>query len=184
MDSRLTAIDPAQAQGKAKELLDAVKAKLGMVPNMMRTMAHSPAAWEGYWAFSGALAKGALPAKCREQIALAVAEMNECGYCAAAHTALGKMAGLTPEQTLAARQGRGIDAKADAGLALARSVIENKGDVSDEELAVARSSGLNDAEIAEVVAHVALNVFTNYFNRLAATKIDFPQIEPIGAAHR
>lgn len=179
MSARLTAIDPKQAQGKAKELLDAVQAKLGVTPNMMRTMAHSPAALEAYLTFSGALAKGALSAKVREELALAIAEANDCGYCAAAHTLLGQKAGLTVEQTLLARRGKGTDAKADAAIALARQIIERRGEVSDAQLAAARSGGLNEGEIAEVVAHVALNVFTNYFNRVAATVVDFPPIDAI-----
>jgi uncharacterized peroxidase-related enzyme len=166
MGARLTAIDPATAQGKARELLDGVQRKLGLTPNMMRTMAHSPAALEAYLAFSGALAGGALPAKFREQLALAIAEANGCGYCAAAHTALGRMAGLTDEQAAAARRGEGTDAKVGAAIRLARSVLGRRGDVGDADLAAARAAGLGDAEIA------------NYFNQLARTEIDFPKVEP------
>ncbi len=91
---RLNAVDPARATGKAKDFLDAVKAKLGLTPNMMRTMAGSPAVLEGYLSFGTALGGGSLPPGLREQIALAVAEANRCDYCLSAHTALGRLAGL------------------------------------------------------------------------------------------
>src|SRR5271169_709355 len=104
--SRFTQIAPETATGKTKELLDAVKAKLGLVPNMVRAMANSPAALNAYLQFSGALAGGSLSAKSREQIALAVGQVNECDYCLSAHSALGKMAGLTPEQIRDSREGK------------------------------------------------------------------------------
>lgn len=177
MTTRLSALDPSDAKGKAKELLEAVQRKLGKTPNMMRTMAQSPAVLEGYLSLNSALAGGALDAKCREQLALAIAETNDCGYCASAHTALGKMAGLSAEQAAAARHGRGTDLKTTAAIRLARDVIEARGAVGDESLLAARSAGLGDPEIAEVVAHVALNIFTNYFNRLASTEIDFAVVK-------
>lgn len=184
MTTRLTAINPADAKGKARELLDGVQKKLGMTPNLMRTMANSPAVLEGYLAFSGALAGGVLGPKHREEIALAVAQVNDCGYCAAAHTAIGKMVGLTGAQTEAALRGEGTDVKGTAALRLARRIIDERGAVSDQDLAQARAAGLGEPEIAEVVAHVALNVFTNYFNRLAATEIDFPKVSLPGGHGR
>jgi uncharacterized peroxidase-related enzyme len=177
MTARITAIDPSNAQGKARDLLGGVQKKLGMTPNMMRTMAQSPAVLEGYLSFNGALAGGMLNAKTREQLALALAEINDCGYCASAHTALGKMAGLTAEQAANALRARGTDAKASAAIRLARQIFEQRGAVSNAELTAAHAAGLSDPEIAEVVAHVALNIFTNYFNRLAETEIDFPVVK-------
>jgi len=112
--SRLTQIAPDTATGKTKELLDAVKSKLGLVPNMVRAMANSPAALNAYVQFSGALAGGSLSARNREQIALAVGQVNECNYCLSAHSALGKMAGLTPDQIRDSRQGTAADGKTDS----------------------------------------------------------------------
>ena len=177
MSYRISPIDPAAAQGKAKELLAAVKATLGITPNMMRAMAQSPAALEGYLALNGALAKGALPATLREQIALAVAQVNGCEYCLSAHAALGKRAGLNADQIGAARRGRSPDDKSTAALVLAQAVVEKRGDIADEQLVAARNAGLGDGEIVEVVAHVALNVLTNYFNLVARTEIDFPRVD-------
>lgn len=177
--TRIQAIAPDTATGKAKELLDAVKAKLGMVPNMASTMANAPAVLEGYLGLSGALAKGTLSAKVREQIALTVAQRNSCDYCLAAHSTIGKMVGLTEEQILDSRHGKAIDSKADAILRLAGLLVDNRGQVTDRELEEARTAGLNDATIAEVVASVALNIFTNYFNHVADTEIDFPKAAPL-----
>lgn len=177
--SRLTQIAPESATGKAKELLDAVKGKLGLVPNMTRAMANAPAVLNGYLQLSGALGQGALPAKTREQIALAVAEANGCDYCLAAHTAIGKMTGLTADQIRDSRRGTAVDPKADALVRFARAVVDTKGQVSGADLQTVREAGYDDGAIAEVVAHVALNVFTNYFNTVADTDIDFPKAEPL-----
>ncbi len=181
--SRLNQIAPDAAPAKAKELLDAVKAKLGLVPNMTRAMANAPAALSGYLQFSGALSHGALPAKSREQIALAVAQANGCDYCLAAHTAIGKMSGLTADQIRDSRAGTAVDPKVDALLRFARQVVDAKGRVSDRDLQTIREAGYDDGAIAEVVAHVALNVFTNYFNNVAETDIDFPRAEPLVDRH-
>ncbi len=176
MNYRIAPVDPSQATGQAKELLAAVHAKLGVTPNLMKTLAHSPAALEGYLSLNAALAKGQLPAKVREQLALAVAQENGCEYCLAAHSLLGKHAGLKPEQIIAARKGQSEDARSRAELELASQILSSRGNLSDTQLAAARAAGISDGEIAEVVAHVALNVLTNYFNVLARTEVDFPPV--------
>ncbi len=181
--SRIHQIAPDSATGKAKELLDAVHGKLGLVPNITRAMANSPAVLEGYLGLSGALGKGSLSAKNREQIALAVGQANHCDYCLAAHSAIGKMVGLTPDQILDSRRGTAIDPKADAVIRFARKLVDDRGRVSDADVAEVRAAGLNDGAIAEVVANVALNIFTNYFNHVAETDIDFPKVEPIVDHH-
>jgi uncharacterized peroxidase-related enzyme len=173
---RIQPINYEQSTGKAKELLDAVKAKLGMTPNMMKTMAQSPAVLEAYLNFSGALGSGKLNARLREQIALISADINGCGYCASAHTAIGKMVGLGEDEILAARNGNAADAKTDAALKFARTVIVNRGEVSDADLQAVKDAGFSDGEIGEIVANVALNIFTNYFNEIAKTDIDFPKV--------
>ena len=177
--SRLAPLPVESATGKSQELFTAVKGKLGMVPNMMRTMAHSSEVLEGYLSLSNALGRGTLPAKVREQIALAVSEANGCDYCLAAHTALGRMVGLTAEQIGDSRRGEAIDPKVDAVLRFARKIVDHHGQVNDTDLADVREAGYSDAAIAEVVAHVALNVFTNYFNIVAATEVDFPPAPPL-----
>lgn len=179
---RMTPIDPANATGRARELLDTVQSKLGKTPNMMRTMAQSPAVLDAYLSFAGALGKGSLGAKVREQIALATGEANDCGYCVAAHSILGGLAGLKNDEIDRARRFTATDPKVDAILKLSRTIIETRGELSDEDLRRARTAGLNDGEIAEVVATTAFNIFTNYFNHIAKTELDFPQ--PRELAHR
>ena len=176
--SRIAAVNPAEANGKAKQLLDAVQTKLGLTPNMMRVMASAPAVLEAYLNFNGALAGGSLRPQLREQIALAVGEANLCSYCLSAHTAIGGMLGLKPDAIAQARNAGASDPKADAILKLARSIVVKRGEITDEEFQSARKAGLSDGEIAEVVANVAVNIFTNYFNTIAQTDIDFPKVEP------
>lgn len=185
MTSRLPAIDPQHATGKAKTLLEAVNTKLGLVPNMMRTLALAPAALEGYLQFSGALGGGALNAKTRELIALTVGQQNSCDYCLAAHTAIGGMVGLSKDQARDARHATASDPRTAALLRFAAQLVEDRGRVSDSDLAAVRAAGWDDGAIVEVVAHVALNTFTNYFNHVAGTVVDFPAApaleQPTGA---
>jgi uncharacterized peroxidase-related enzyme len=173
--SRFKAIAPELASGKVKDLLEAVNANLGLVPNMMRAMANAPAVLDGYLRLSGSLGQGALSAKAREQIALAVAQANGCGYCLAAHSAIGKMVGLTADQVRDSRLGTAVDPRADALIRFARKVVDARGRVSDADLDDLRAAGFDDGAVAEVVANVALNIFTNYFNHVAGTDVDFPQ---------
>ena len=173
---RITPINPAEATGKAKQLLDAVQAKIGMTPNLMKTLATAPAALEAYLNFSGALASGTLDAKLREQIALTVAQANSCEYCLSAHSAIGKMVGLKPEEIAASREAHSADAKRDAGLQFAQAVVVQRGEISDLDLEKAKSAGFSDGEITEIVANVAVNIFTNYYNHVARTVVDFPRV--------
>ncbi len=181
--SRIETVNPAQATGKAKELLDGVKSKLGMTPNMMRVMANSPAVLDAYLKFSGTLGGGELPAKTREQIALAVGQANSCDYCLSAHSAIGKMVGLNAGQIRDSRRGSSSEPSTDAVLRFARQVVDKRGLVSDADLDAVRSAGWDDGAIAEIVANVALNIFTNYFNHVAETEIDFPRAEAFDDAH-
>ena len=147
-----------------------------MLLNIFRGMANSPAVLDAYLKFSGALKEGKLPAKTREAIALTVGQANRCDYCLAAHTFLGKGAGLDDAAIKDARLGRSSDKKTDAAVALAKRLAENKGNVTDADISAARAGGLDDGEIAEVVANVALNVFTNYINHVNKTEVDLPKV--------
>lgn len=172
---RINAIDPQTATGTVKSLLDGVQQKLGFVPNLMRTLAVSPATLDSYLTFGERLGQGILSAKLREQLALTIAYSNSCEYCLAAHTAIGGLLGLTPSQLEAAYTADSTDPQIAAALHFAQEVVQNQGHVSEEELAAVRQAGYSDAEIAEIVGHVALNVFTNYFNSIAQTDVDFPK---------
>ena len=174
--SRLRAIEPHQATGQAKQLLDAFNDKYGMVPNLARKPANSPAALQGYLAFGEALESGVLSAKLREQIALTVSAANGCGYCVAAHCAIGKSVGLSDSELTDARQSASSDSEIDAVLHFARQLVEKRGWVSDEDLDRIRRVGYGDGEIAEIVAIVAWKTFANYFNHVADTEVDFPAV--------
>lgn len=174
--SRISAVDRTHAGEHVAQTFDAIQKTLGMVPNMMRTMAQSPSVLDGYLGLSGALGRGRLASTLQERIALAVAEANACDYCLSAHTALGRRAGLSDDELTASREGRSADASADAALRFAMAVLDRRGAVTDDDLARVRAAGFPDAEIVEIIAHVALNVFTNYFNRAAGTEIDFPKV--------
>jgi uncharacterized peroxidase-related enzyme len=174
---RIAPLDAARADAGVQTTLSAVKAKIGMVPNLFSTFARSPVVLNGYLALSEALGNGALTAKQREIIALTVAQANECHYCLSAHTLMGKGAGLSADAIRKAREGKGEGAIDNAVAVFARRVVETRGQVTDADLAAARSAGLDDAHIVEVIAGVAINVFTNYTNNVAQTDIDFPKVD-------
>lgn len=174
--TRISALNPAETIGKTAELLAGVQKQLGITPNLMKTLAHSTAGLEAYLNFNGSLAHGKLNPKLRELIAVAVAQENSCQYCLSAHTTIGGMVGLTPEQTNDARDFASADAKTAAGLHFAKAVLQQRGQIADAELASVRAAGFSDAEVVEIIAHVSLNIFTNYFNNVAATEVDFPLV--------
>lgn len=152
------------------------------MPNLFRVVANRPAAPEGYLGLSGALAKGSLPAATRGRIALAVAEVNGCRYCLSAHSYLGKtLAKLDEAEILANRHGTSNDPKAAAAVRFAVAVTKARGHVSDDDLRAVRLAGYDDAQVTEIVLHVALNTLTNYINEVALTEIDFPVAETLAA---
>jgi len=167
----------------SKLLLAAVHQQLGVIPNLMKLVGHSPSALEGYLSLNGALAKGNLDAKLRERIALAIAEYNGCDYCLSAHDYLGRnVAKLSGEEIDAARDGRSGDARAHAALQFARRVAASRGRVSDADLASLRAADFDEGSVIEIVVAVALNVLTNYVNNVAQTDIDFPKVSARTAA--
>jgi uncharacterized peroxidase-related enzyme len=181
MNPRIPTITNETTTPQVLETLAGVKKSLGMVPNLFATVAQSPAALQAYLGFSGALGHGSLPAKLRESLALAVGEANACDYCVSAHTLLGGMAGLNAQNVTDARRGTAADPKTAVALAFARKVVKDRGVVSDADVQALRTAGYTNGDIVEIVAHVALNLFTNYFNHIAATEIDFPRAEKLAA---
>lgn len=180
--SRLQAVKPEAAEGKTKELLDAVQKKLGMVPNLIRTFANSPALLQAYLGFSGALESGVLSSRLREQIALTVGQTNGCDYCLSAHTAIGKMVGLSEEEILDNRRANSTDPKTQTALQFARIVVEKRGLISDQDFETLKQAEFTDEEVAEIIGAVVLNLFTNYFNHIAETVVDFPAAPEIELA--
>jgi uncharacterized peroxidase-related enzyme len=167
----------------ARPALEAVNKQLGSVPNLFRVIANSPAALEGYLGLSAALGKGSLPAQTRERIALAVAQINQCQYCLSAHSYLGKaLAKLDDAEIIANRKGTSNDPKADAAVRFAVKLTNGHGHVSDDDLRTVKLAGYDDAQIIEIVLHVALNTLTNYVNEVAQTVVDFPAVSVQAAA--
>ncbi len=161
----------------SQPLLEAVKKQLGVVPNLFRLVGNSPAALEGYLGLNGALAKGALEAPTRERIALAVAEVNGCNYCLSAHSYLGKnLTKLSDAEIAANRNGGSADPKADAAVRFAVELVNSRGHVSEADVKAVKQAGYTDAQVIEIVLHVALNTLTNYVNEMAKTEIDFPVV--------
>ena len=170
-------IEPEAATGPAAELLTQVKTSLGLVPNMTKVMANSPALLKAYLALSGAVGGGVLPAGVRERLAISTAQLNGCEYCLSAHTYIGaNIANVDSAELDAARAAHSGDSHIAALLRLSNEIAENNGDVSQAGLQAARQHGVTDEEIGEVVAHLALNVLTNYFNLLAGVDNDWPVV--------
>ncbi|MDO3644260.1 carboxymuconolactone decarboxylase family protein [Mucilaginibacter sp. L3T2-6] len=175
--TRLTAINPEEATGKTKELFDGIQSKLGVVPNMMRTMGHSPALLEGYLNLNAALSHGKLGGKRGELLALTIGETNSCDYCLSAHSYIGeKLVHIDTNTLQNARNGNAADEKTAAILKFANVLLEKKGRVNDADVESVKAAGLTEGEIAEIIGHVGLNVLTNYFNNAADTAIDFPVV--------
>ena len=170
-------VDPATATGTAKDLLAKVQASFGMTPNMMKVMAHSPATLGAYLQFAGTLGGGALPKALREQVALAVAGVNACTYCASAHTAIGAGMGVSAEEARANLLGNSADTKVKAALTFARSLVAKRGRLEARDIAAVTAVGYSQSEVVELIGHVALNIFTNYFNLAVATDVDFPRVD-------
>jgi len=173
---RITPRSADQTDSETAATLAAVKAKVGKVPNLYATFAEAPPVLNAYLAANDALSKGRLPARQREIVALASAQINQCEYCLSAHTMLGQGAGLSAEAIAAARSGRAENPADNAVAVLTTQIINARGMLSDNDLADARSAGLDDGLILEVIAHVALNALTNFTNNVAETDIDFPVV--------
>jgi uncharacterized peroxidase-related enzyme len=170
-------VEPDTATGKTAELLAQVQKSLGLIPNMTKVMATSPALLQSYLALSGAVAGGALKPAVRERLAIATAQLNGCEYCLSAHTYIGaNIARVDAAELDSARRAESDDAHVAAMLELSNTIAENAGDVNDVELKAAREAGVSDEEIGEIVANLALNILTNYFNVLANVENDWPVV--------
>lgn len=165
-----------RADEGTRAALEGVKRSLGMLPNLHAVLAHSPAALRSYLALSEQLGKGLLERKTRERIALAMAGANACDYCASAHTLLGGKAGIAAEEMKNNLRGESDDPKSAAALDFVRRLVDGRGRVDDDSVPTLRRAGFADGEIVEIVAHVAMNVLSNYLNHVAGTEIDFPVV--------
>lgn len=175
--NRIPLIDRASAPASVACTLDAIQGAFGATPNMFRTVAQSPATLNAMWGFFGALGNGgSIDAQLGEKIAVAVANRNDCHYCLAAHTALGRKAGASAAEMGAAQTGQSDEPRTAAALAFALKLVEARGQVSEADVQALRSASFSDGQVVEIVAHVALNLFTNYVNVAFAVPVDFPSV--------
>jgi uncharacterized peroxidase-related enzyme len=174
--STVPLVERESATGSVKDQLDQINAAFGTVPAMFRAVANSPAALTSMWSSFGAFSGGALGPALGEQVAVAVANRNSCEYCLAAHTALGRKAGVTREALAAAQDGESDDPRTAALLGFALKLVEQRGQVTPEDVQAVSDQGWGDEHIVEVIGQVALNLFTNYVNIALAVPVDFPTV--------
>lgn len=174
--SHVPLVDRDTASGSVRDQLDQIQAVFGTVPSMFKAVANSSAALDSMWGSFGALGIGALGAEVGEQIAVAVANRNSCAYCLAAHTALGRQAGLTTDVLADAQAGMSEDARIEALLGFALELVDERGQISSSAVETVREHGWTDEHIVEAIGHVALNLFTNYVNIALDVPLDFPRV--------
>ncbi len=174
--SRIALITNETANAEQAELFQAIHAKLGVVPNFLKILANSPDALRAFLGLHHVAGAGSLDGQTRERIALVVAQENACEYCLSAHTAIGRKAGLAPEEIKANRAGGSLDERAAAAVAFARALVENRGEVTTAELEAVRAAGYNDSDIVEIITHVGMNYLTNILGKASRVAIDFPKV--------
>lgn len=175
--AQVSLIDPASSAAAVKPTLDKINGAFGVVPNMFKAVANSPAALASMWGSFGALGGGKLGARLGEEIAVAVANANSCEYCLAAHTALGRKAGASSDEMAAAQAGESSDPRTQAALTFALKVVRDRGAITDADVAALKTAGFDDEGVVEIIAHVALNLFTNYVNVALNVPVDFPAVQ-------
>ena len=174
--SRIPAVTDTAASDAQRELIQAVRAQLGVVPNFLRVLANSPVALQSFLGLHHVAGHGALDAATRERIALALAQQNGCQYCLSAHTALGRKAGLDAAEIAANRAGGSGDDRAAVAVAFARALVEHKGEVTTGEIEAVRAAGYGDDAIVEIIVHVGMNLLTNILGKASRVAIDFPEV--------
>lgn len=168
---------PQDTTGSHKKMFDQIANVFGKVPNMFLAIGNSSAALESMWSSFGALGKGKIGAALGEKIAVHVADLNRCEYCLAAHTVLGQKAGASAAEMRAAQAGEANDPLTQAALNFAARLVTARGQLSKDDIAKVKAAGFSEEEVAEILAHVALNIFTNYTNNAFAVPVDFPKVE-------
>ncbi|PAJ72075.1 carboxymuconolactone decarboxylase [Pseudoalteromonas sp. NBT06-2] len=174
--ANINTVEISGASAEQKKLFDDIKGAFGVVPNMFKTIGHSAAALESMWTSFGALGKGLISPALGEQIAVLVADINRCEYCLSAHTALGQKTCVSEEKMALAQRGKSDDLKTQSALTFAKKLITKHGKIEKNDIELVRQAGFSDSEISEILAHVALNIFTNYTNVAFDVEIDFPKV--------
>lgn len=173
--NKLNILEKDQVPEDTQKIYEKLEGKLGTVPNIYAIMANSSHALEANLTLLETIRKGEFSDKEIEVINLSVSEINGCNYCLAAHTAAGKMAGLSEDETVEIRNGEIKDKKLKALSDLAKEITEKRGYPSEETVDRFIDAGYNKAALVELIGLVSLNVFNNYLNHIAGTEVDFPE---------
>jgi uncharacterized peroxidase-related enzyme len=163
----------------SKPIFENLQKQIGMVPNLYATFGYSPNALSNYLTYQANQAKGTFNAKEREAIFLAVSEVNQCQYCLAAHTALGKMNGFSEEETMDLRDGRIADKRLSIITRLAADITLNRGRANAELIEEFFSNGFDNAALIDLISLVADKIFANYVHNLTQIPVDFPAAKPL-----
>lgn len=169
-------LDISKTSNQSRELMTQIHKAFGASPNMFKAVANSPAALKSMWSAFGALSGGVIPAVLGDKIAVAIANRNRCEYCLAVHTVLGRRAGATAEEMAEAQAGRSQDPQTAAAITFALKVVNDRAQIGEADIATLRAAGFDDEHIVEILAHVALNLFTNYVNVAFDIPADFPRV--------
>lgn len=183
--SRIPSVDPKTVKNpETKTFFDTLQRQMGRLPNMFTTLGNSPAALKAYMSLTHAVNETSLSPQLRQMIALTVGQVNGCEYCLAAHSALAKMLKVPDNDIMMARRGEAMDPKTKAVLHFCKEVVEKRGKISQAEFNQLKQAGVTDQEIPEIMATIAESIFTNYFNSVVDTTVDFPaapKLEMAGA---
>jgi uncharacterized peroxidase-related enzyme len=171
---RLKPVTKDEAKGDLNTLYQDIEKKMGKVPNIFQNMGNSPTTLKAFLSLNDAAGQTSINPKLREQIALTVAQANQCNYCLSAHTAIGKSIGLPDQDLLLARKGEAKDPKTQSILKFTQNVVKNRAQISDQDLKTLKAAGVTDSEIVEIILVIIVNMFTNYFNLVTDPKVDFP----------
>ncbi|MFZ4807952.1 MAG: carboxymuconolactone decarboxylase family protein [Hyphomicrobiaceae bacterium] len=166
---------PARADVSAanQTIFDQLKGKLGFVPNLYATLAHSEHALASYLAFQNA--RSSITGKAREVVNLVVSQVNACDYCLAAHTVIGGMVGFTPEQILEIRSGRASwSAELDALARLTRSIASNRGHADPLLVDAFFAAGWTKENLVDAIVVIGDKTVTNYLHATTKVPVDFP----------
>ncbi len=179
----LAILSKEEVSPETQEIYGSLESKVGMVPNIYAVTANSHHGLKAMLTFDEILKQGELSSKEVETVALAVGQTNNCQYCLSAHTAVGKMTGLTEDQTLEIRNGNIEDQKLKALSDLAKEITETRGYPGDNTISAFFEAGYNKAALVEVIGLVSLNTFTNYINHISDTDIDFPVAKELATSN-
>lgn len=177
--SRIKSMPPEKATGRLKELYNGIQSQLNRVPNIFQHLGNSPVVLEAFLKLNEAAEKTSLSPQLREQIALTIAQSNQCHYCLSAHTVIAKSKGLDEQVITEARQAIAHDPKSQAILRFSKLVVEKRGNVTDQEITALKALGVTDSELVDIMMVIHINMFTNYFNHVTEPNIDFPEAAPL-----